>query len=413
MIKHYFKQALVAAAITLLCVQNAEATPAFARQMDSACSACHAQNMPKLNSFGRDFKMSGYTMVGAIKEIEATDRGGLNLPAVLNFGFIIKARYHDVDKGSGGAHTSATEIFDESAIVLGGKIADNIGTSMEFTSGLVGGKIAMTDEFSFGRLGAAIFMTDALGAFTGTEIYNTGLYRPIRQFENRKRANIFQNTGVGDGAAQGGQLYYYGNGLYITIGGYTPVFGNSVETNGHYKTLARAAYEFNLESWSVMLGGYYIGGDIRSLDGTATGKETAWDYSAFSRKSAGADIQLYGEFDNGMSLMVTGGAVLKNEYNKATIPTTGPVTYAPTKSDQTGFSIGMQLNPTERYAVKLGYLSYKDDVANANNQNIYNVGAEYNYRQNVRMVLEYALTTYPDANTKDQGDILLMAMLAF
>jgi len=198
----------------LACASSVEATPAFARQMNTSCVDCHSQNIPKLNRFGRDFKMSGFTMTGGVSEVTSKERAGLSIPSSLNVGFIIKARYHD-KKTSAGNKESFTEIFDESAIVLGGKIAENVGTSMEFGAGLLGGKIAFTNEYSFGRVGVTMFGTDALGAFSGTEIYNTGLYRPIRQFENRKKANIFQKLGIGDGAASGVQLYYYGNSWTI------------------------------------------------------------------------------------------------------------------------------------------------------------------------------------------------------
>ena len=207
----FYYRIIAAFGIILICTTGAEATPAFARQMDADCMACHYQNIPKLNSFGREFKLSGLTMTSGAEEIKSGEAGGLALPKTLNFGFVIKARIHKKDN-----QDALTEIFDESAFIFGGKIADNVGTSMEFTSGLVGGKVTFATEEFGGRIGATYFMTDGLGAFSGTEIYSTGLYRPIRQFENRKKANIFQKTGIGSGAATGVQIYYGGHGLYAT-----------------------------------------------------------------------------------------------------------------------------------------------------------------------------------------------------
>lgn len=50
---------------------TASAVPSFARQMGMPCSGCHTQ-FPKLNAFGRQFKLGGYTMTAA-KQITATD----------------------------------------------------------------------------------------------------------------------------------------------------------------------------------------------------------------------------------------------------------------------------------------------------------------------------------------------------
>ena len=41
---------------------EAQATSAFARQMEMNCMGCHNQQIPMLNSFGRAFKLSSYTM---------------------------------------------------------------------------------------------------------------------------------------------------------------------------------------------------------------------------------------------------------------------------------------------------------------------------------------------------------------
>lgn len=56
----FIKEISAVIGLSLMCATAAEATPAFARQMDMACMSCHFQNIPKLNSFGRDFKMSGF-----------------------------------------------------------------------------------------------------------------------------------------------------------------------------------------------------------------------------------------------------------------------------------------------------------------------------------------------------------------
>ena len=52
---------LLAAAILLLSPSIGRAVPSFARQMDLQCIACHTE-YPVLNTFGRMFKLGGYTL---------------------------------------------------------------------------------------------------------------------------------------------------------------------------------------------------------------------------------------------------------------------------------------------------------------------------------------------------------------
>lgn len=55
-----------AVAIAMLGVAQAEAVPAFARQYDVQCSACHTRP-PRLNRFGEMFHMMGFQMPGAAR----------------------------------------------------------------------------------------------------------------------------------------------------------------------------------------------------------------------------------------------------------------------------------------------------------------------------------------------------------
>ena len=54
---------LLLAAALLLGPATARALPSFARQMDMQCTMCHT-DYPVLNQFGRQFKLTGYTLAG-------------------------------------------------------------------------------------------------------------------------------------------------------------------------------------------------------------------------------------------------------------------------------------------------------------------------------------------------------------
>ncbi|MBW6488396.1 hypothetical protein [Sulfurimonas sp.] len=415
--------------LSLMCATAAEATPAFARQMDMDCMSCHFQNMPKLNAFGRDFKMSGFTMSSG-KEMTSEQNGGLQMPSNLNMAFVIKARI--LEDKSNDVETK-TEIFDESAFLFGGKIADNVGASMEFAEGLAGGKIMFSTEALGGRVGATYHMTDALGAFAGTEMYTTGLYRPVRQFENRGKTNIFQNLGIGAGEATGVQVYYRANGLYATVGAYVPMFAQSAEAGtDSFKTLARAAYEFSAGDTTVALGGYYIGGKsgkkiIDRLFDDANGDLTismdevvdkvhSVDVDALDRKSYGLDLQIESAIGD-MTVMATAGYVMKNDYTGYLDKVNDEIYATPKAQDKTGYHADIQVNPVERFGVKAAILGVTDDATANRDFNVYSLGLEYNMRQNVRFALEYSYTSSDRDDVGDKkysgSDILFMSMVSF
>ena len=409
--KIYYR-VLATVGIMAISATVAEATPAFARQMNADCMTCHYQNIPKLNSFGREFKLSGFTMTGGVKEVISEANGGLAIPSNLNMAFVIKARSHDTTNKDGvsGADTKNTEIYDESAFVFGGKIGESTGVSLEFGAGLLGGKIITSKVTDAGRFGLAVHMTDALGVFAGLEAYSTGLYRPVRQFENRKGANIFQKLGIGDGEAQGVQAYYSGNGLFATLGQYIPVFSPSTDTEeaGH-KTFARLAYELNVSGFNIAVGGYYIGGDVRKNDAFNQSKTEGVDADALDRESTGLDFQIQGDIAK-MPLMVTGAYVLSNEYTGG-LDSASPL--VGTDRDRTGFSTSAQVNPMDDLGFKVAYLSYSDNKVSANDLSTISIGTDYNAAQNIRLVLEYSMTDFSAAGTTAQNDLYLMLQTAF
>lgn len=81
--------ALLLGSLGLGTATESQAVPAFARQTGMACAACHFQTYPAINAFGRAFKASGYTLIGAQEKVEGDD---LSLPVVLNASLITKFR---------------------------------------------------------------------------------------------------------------------------------------------------------------------------------------------------------------------------------------------------------------------------------------------------------------------------------
>ena len=84
----------IGALTPLLCSvpQQASATPVYARQTGFSCAACHFEQFPLLNAFGRSFKANGYTDSGLGKQAKIED-DNLSLPSTLNASFVSKLRY--------------------------------------------------------------------------------------------------------------------------------------------------------------------------------------------------------------------------------------------------------------------------------------------------------------------------------
>jgi hypothetical protein len=388
----------------------AEATPAFAKQMNAECMSCHYQNIPKLNSFGRDFKMSGFTMTGGVPEVTGNH---LSIPATFNLGFVSKSRIAN-DTDAAGSTTQEVQIYDESALLFGGKLGENMGASFEFggpgksISGsgntaaanmALSGKILYSKEFSFGRLGGGVYNTDALGVFAATEIMTTGLYRPVRQFENRKAANIFQKLGLGAGEATGLTAFYYGNGLFVSVAQYLPAMAPAADMSHGLNTAVRAVYTADVAGWNVSLGGFSLSGDTTTAATSGTVAES-------DRTASGVDLQVEGEVA-GMSLMVTSALAIENKFNKNVAGVYG--------TDNGGFDINAQLNVQEHLGVKLAYLSYDDKSSNNADSSTMSIGTNWSMYQNVDLVAEYSVTTISGAasGAKDPTSLLLMAEIAF
>ena len=91
----------------------AEAVPAFTRQMGVACNTCHYQHFPLLNSFGRAFKASGFTMSGT----STIDSDHFSLPSTLNAALFTNIRFQKTN----GAKTSGSPTSNNGEWIIPGE----------------------------------------------------------------------------------------------------------------------------------------------------------------------------------------------------------------------------------------------------------------------------------------------------
>ncbi|HET7834034.1 MAG TPA: hypothetical protein VFK88_13825 [Gallionella sp.] len=132
-----------------------------------------------LNSYGRDFKASGYTLTGSQPKIKDDH---LSLPSTLNLGVLTTARYDAVSHPAGVAMPPKWNFpgsGGELSIFFGGRIADFAGFLSELgaagpAAAVGSAKLAMLYPVGDYRVGPVIMTTAAQGIAHSFELLNTG-----------------------------------------------------------------------------------------------------------------------------------------------------------------------------------------------------------------------------------------------
>jgi hypothetical protein len=366
MMKSFYHTKITVLSVVLAgTIQVLHAMPLFTTQTGMDCSACHTQSMPKLTSMGRNFMVSGMTMSQKIDEMSKHDQD-------INPSLLLKAKYEKTwDKPSkqgrvqeeDGTTNDGKWSFPRVAMLhLGGRVTENVGALMRFSyrsehdEFTVSGKAVYAKEVESGYVGAAAYSTSSFGPFSGMEVYNTGLYKPIRSFEARRWVNATQATSIGTGQATGLQVYYDGSGLvsdddhfFGTIGMYAPVQDNFYMNMGaNMLPFARVAYEYPVGDYNLILGAFAI-----------VGGETTDERASLrvKRETYGIDLQLEGEIAE-RSINVIATNIFKNN-----VEFTGMgagANHDLENADNDAFSIEGQMMMTEDIGVKLSYLQYND-----------------------------------------------------
>ncbi len=231
-----------------LLATEAQATPAFARQMDMNCMSCHNQSIPMLNSFGRQFKLSGYTMTSGNKSMITGGDLGLSVPLAINAGISVKANNLSTDQPDTRGKLS---IPAGSAIMVSGKVGENMGANTLWNGdGLIHLQGTFSKQVGAGHAGLSLFGTQGHGAFIAMESHNTGLHKELAMFDNSTRTNAVQamGPGLGKGPTSGLAAFYGGHGLKVAVClralGYNSTYSNGcLDTDGSTGSLYRITYD--------------------------------------------------------------------------------------------------------------------------------------------------------------------------
>lgn len=403
--------------------QEAMALPAYARQMGGvACTTCHTHHVPILNEFGKQFKLSGYTMssdTGPQKLITNTDEEGkntLSIPSVFNASVLTKTRYVQTfpTKSSDvktGTERGEIQMFDEGFIQLAGRISEHFGFISEYTNlGLSTAKFAGATDVMGGTGGLTLFTADGFGPFYGQELWSTGIYRPDRLFEDRSNTNAAQVTGIGAHAVTGTTLFLKKDSLFVNLTLFSPNSayqdGSSADKGNHMDTGApgniayRAAYDIHAGDMAGMVG--FFGTAGKTTYGDEVNATLTREVSQVS-ESFGIDTE-----------WETHGLIFNAVYATTKGNKDGESIYKNGTSDTTALSANISYQVLGNFFVKGAYLTYavKDDKTK--DFSAVAPGVEYFINDNMRTVAEYTMKSYTDSATAKNSDVdQLLAMLMF
>ena len=121
--------------ILIIFSNESMAIPSFARQTNLPCSSCHTI-FPELNTFGRFFKLNGYTLVG-VNTIEVNDSTDINEDVDFNLlkippvSLMIQAAYTYKTKEQPGTQNNNVSLPQQLSIFFGGEISPHLGSFIQ------------------------------------------------------------------------------------------------------------------------------------------------------------------------------------------------------------------------------------------------------------------------------------------
>lgn len=404
---------------------EAAAIPAFARQTGMACTACHQQHYPVLNSFGRAYKAGGYTMMGAQGKVEGDH---LSIPDTLNLSMLLKLRYQDqggpngtFNAGNGsGVNTSngQWQFGDELVILGGGRMSENAGWFGEIGVGAGGGatgilRLPFVYDVGSVKLSVIPFTADGGSAMIGYELSSGATLRANRWSEARRDISGVQyaladgnGNGVYDGSATGFAFVVQNDMGYVNYTRWTPNWMNGGVNRGGSSDMQsnyfRAAITPSYNDWAFHAGFGVMSGASEVLGAGTTANTAIYEARAHffdaqaHGKLGGKDIGFYASYAKAPRL---GGSCGTSSAGAGVQGATGCNLFNPNPHDRWAWTIGADYSIIP-HALHLG-AAYRDGRTGANGTVAGTAGTDkstmvqaiYDLTQNVALHAVYSSRT--------------------
>jgi len=136
---------ILATFLLSLCTSNpVYSVPGFARQTGLSCSACH-NIFPEINSFGREFKLNGYTLTNINTLIEKNDKEEilLKLLSYSPLSAMVQTSFTNLNTTIPGTQNNNVEFPQQLSLFYTGLISPHLGTFIQMTYSGQDGAIGM------------------------------------------------------------------------------------------------------------------------------------------------------------------------------------------------------------------------------------------------------------------------------
>lgn len=379
---------------------QSEAVPAFARQTGQGCTSCHFQRIPLKNAFAREFQAGGFTMVGGQSLISGDM---LSIPAVLNASMLVKVRYQKStgSNKSSGTNKGELQFADEAALLVGGRVGENIGflAELQMVDGgaptFSGFRLPFVFDLSGTKVGIVPYTTDGLGASYGFELLNTGAQRNIRPMEHRGQSSAIQYVGTAT-PATGFAFYAYRDIGYINFSLWNPSAPSDNPAIGPMSKYFRIAATPQVGDWDLGVGLQWWGGT--SGMNTARNQTHAWAIDGQAQGHVGKmPLGVYASY----------GSAAKS---KAGQPTN--LFNSGTANNKTALSIAAELGVIPHHAsVGLAYRMGKKNSSSNRNDDAFTLAGIYEVAQNVELVINHTILSGSANSNPSDGKNLTTLMI--
>lgn len=390
---------------------QANAIPAFARQVGMACSACHYQHFPVLNSFGRAFKEGGYTMIGAQDKVEDPTAPGVSIPAVLNAAFVGYVGYTktngptDPTLGATGKTTNdgSLQIPQQVSLFLAGRAGEHTGFEAEInltpaaggtipdgSIGLIRFKVPFVYDVGNVKAGIVPFST-GLGAADSFEVLNTGAVA-VHAFNQSDMNAVSAQQYIGTATAASGLAFIASNDNFFANfakWGANQGAGTSGSPTSNY---LRGAWTTGLIPGFDSAIGFQVWNGVSAQDTAAVIAPPASPNGVVDTKASAIDAQMMGDV-GGMPLLLVAS------YAKAPTTTDNINLFNQGAYDKSSFNVGAELGVIPnvatiqlamRRAKSGGYVDPVNLTGGNATDNAIMIGATYNLALNMRLELTYS-----------------------
>ena len=209
--------------------------PGFSRQTGLPCSSCHS-SFPQLNSFGRAFKLNGYTLTG-LETVTAQDSGevaSLRLGLIPPISAMLISSVTSVRRDVPGVQNRSVAFPQELGLFVGGAITPKIGTFLQLTYDPAEGGIAVDNvDLRFAdqaKLGGkpVLYGIDLNNSPTVQDVWNStpvwGFPYTSSAVAPTPMASTLIDGGLGQAAVGLGAYALWNNVLYTELSVYRSAF---------------------------------------------------------------------------------------------------------------------------------------------------------------------------------------------